>query len=193
MAVAPQNAAALTAAVATIEARTSAELVVVVARRTGRGWGLRAACAAGSGWVTTALLCWSPWAFHDLAIPGYTALASAVGFVIGGLPLVVRLLPLPVRERAVRRAARAAFVEEGVHTTPERTGVLVYASSVEGVGAIVADEGVLTVVPSARLDALRVDPDDLPASLTTLGDLLAAALPVRDGDVNRLADAPRFR
>lgn len=181
----------LTEAIAAVEAATGAEVVVVRARRSDTWWELRLGLGAAIGWVTVAIMCWSPITFHDLMIPVYAGAIGLVGVAVGGTRLVVRQAPERVRRARVELAARAAFVEEGVHTTPERTGLLVYVSDLEGLGMVVADEGVLARLPT--IGAFTVTTDTLVADLARLGPLLADALPRRPDDVNHLPDAPRVR
>ena len=181
----------LTEAIGTVEAGTGAEVVVVQARRSDSWWELRLGLGAALGWVAVAILCWSPLTFHDLMIPVYVAAIGLLGVALGGTRMVVRQAPERVRRARVELAARAAFVEEAVHTTPERTGILVYVSELEGLGLVVADEGVLARLPT--IGAFVVTADTISADLARLAPVLAEALPRRPDDVNHLPDAPRVR
>src|SRR5262245_22123912 len=117
-------------AVADIEAKTSAEVVVA----------LRRACAtyrdadylAGFLLAVVALLVmlFAEFTFTLGAFP-----AGVIGAFIGGalvtsqIAPIRRLLTLPSRRRAeVRAAARAAFVDLGVSRTRGRTGILVFVA-----------------------------------------------------------------
>lgn len=181
----------LTEAIAAVEAGTGAEVVVVQARRSDSWWELRFGLGAALGWGAVAILCWSPLTFHDLMIPIYAAATGLLGVAIGGTRLVVRQAPERVRRARVELAARAAFVEEAVHTTPDRTGLLVYVSELEGLGMVIADEGVLARLPT--IGTFVVTTDTLAEDLSRLAPLLADALPRRADDVNHLPDAPRVR
>ena len=60
------------------------------------------------------------------------------------------------RQHATQRAARATFVELGVHHTTSRCGVLFYYSLLERKCSVIADLGVVVAVPAAELAALEV-------------------------------------
>ena len=120
------------------------------------------------------------------------------GAVVELLPAVKRALtPRAMRQREVLRAARATFVERGVHRTRDRSGVLVYISWLEREVELVVDTGVERALPGeVRNDAVR----SLTAAISGGGaavarqlerfaPALAAAMPRRDDDVNELPDA----
>src|SRR5262249_10817241 len=67
------------------------------------------------------------------------AVAGAVVELLPGLKRV--LTPGAIRRRHVERAARATFVERGVHNTASRSGLLVYISWLEQTVVLVADSG----------------------------------------------------
>lgn len=181
----------LTEAVAAVEASTGVEVVVVQAVRSDGWWDLRVGLGAALGWLVLAVLCWSPLTFHDLRLPLYVGAVGLAGAALGGTRWIVRRAPENRRRARVARAARAAFLEEAVHTTPERIGLLVYVSELEALGMVIADEGVLARLPT--IEGFVVQPDTLAEDLTRLAPLLADALPRRADDVNHLPDAPRVR
>ncbi len=125
-----------------------------------------------------------------------------VGAVAGGLvellPVVKRVLtPAHIRRRHVDHAARAAFVDRGVHNTTDRSGLLVYISWLEQQVALVADSSLEKLF---TLEALRQAEQALTAAMAKggvevareLGKLDAAfgaAMPRRAGDINELPDA----
>ena len=102
------------------------------------------------------------------------------------------------RRERVRLGALAAFHEMGVGQTRERSGVLVYVSCLEREALVVPDTGVrrrlqadawggaVRAIESAAAGASPALP--LAEAVRKLGDLLAAALPVREDDVNELPD-----
>lgn len=122
----------------------------------------------------------------------------AAGLLVELLPGVKRVLTTPARRRhLVDRAARATFVERGVHATKSRGGLLVYISWLEQQVALVADVGVARAVPADALAALE---RDLTAAMPRGGAAvqkrleafapeLAKALPRQHDDRNELADA----
>ena len=185
-------------AVVAVEARTSAEIVVVV-RRTSAAWrevdlAFGAACAFG---VLLLVL------FHPRPIPLVAMPVDvALGFLAGGLlcasvgPLKRALLPRRRLEGQVRAMARAAFVDQGVSRTTGRTGLLVYVSTFERRVDLVPDTGVdpgLVEASARALESALASGADFEAflvALRALGPALAEALPRAADDVNELPDAP---
>src|SRR6185503_18523542 len=81
---------------------------------------------------------------------------GAAGALVQLLPQVERLLtPVALRRRLVTHAARATFVERGVHNTLQRSGLLVYISWVEQQAALVPDSGLARAVAPAELAELE--------------------------------------
>lgn len=89
--------------------------------------------------------------FSTTAIAIATA-ASFAGGVLGtrALPMLRRIIAgEPALRDGVTQAARACFVELGVHRTAGRTGLLVYVSLAEARVAVVADLGLPRAMPQA--------------------------------------------
>ncbi len=191
-------------AVQAVESRSCAEIVIAV-----RPWSMSFAgpdCAAGAVLAYAALLytLFAPQVFGLLWI----ALMVPAGFGLGYF--LSRSLPSPRMrlagssrvQAAVRKAARATFVELGVSATQERSGVLVYVSLTERRCAVVPDVGVLARVPEAQwakaaaaiesaVATHGVKEDGLAALCTAveaLGEVLEEPMPRREDDVNELED-----
>lgn len=184
-----------------VEAATSAEIVVVVAGSSSRYTHVTGWAAAVAAWAATAFLCWSPWSFTDLWIPlDVAAVAAATAGLVATAPNTrLRLAGGAARERAVAHAAEAAFTEEAVYATRDRTGVLVYVSVLERTVLLRADSAIQARVPAgawnevaARLRTLE-SVDGFTAGFRAMGALLATHLPRSADDVNESADAPRVR
>jgi uncharacterized membrane protein len=125
-----------------------------------------------------------------------------VGLLAGGLvellPDVKRVLtPSAQRSEHVHRAARATFVERGVHATGERVGLLVYISWLEQQVALVPDLGLARLLAA---DALGRMEQALTAEMSSGGKHVAAALerfaaelraaaPVGENDLNELSNS----
>lgn len=81
-----------------------------------------------------------------LALGAYTALQAVIFlivFLITSIDPIRRwATPGPMREARARRAAMEQFLAHGLHTTQERTGVLIFAAVAERQVEIVADEGI---------------------------------------------------
>jgi putative membrane protein len=192
--------AALLAAVQQVEARTSAEVVVVVRPRSGSYLHADLVVALAFGCATLFFLLFAPWEFEPVEIlAGPLAVGALAGMLSSRVPPLRRLLTrASERRQRVLTAARAAFVEKGVGRTRERTGLVVYLSLLERAAAIVADSGIVDRVPpeawaaaTAAIDAelsARLDGPAVAARIAALGDVLAPALPRAADDVNELPD-----
>jgi len=74
---------------------------------------------------------------------------TTVGYLLGSLPGVGRYLITDEDVvRRVRLRAEAAFLEEGVFRTRERTGILIFLALFERQAVILADEGIHRAVPA---------------------------------------------
>lgn len=196
----PRFADAVEAAVADIETRTDAEIVVVAVPRAARhadlGWRVGAVAAAATGLALELV----PWA---VTLPLFLAEVVLAGVIAGVLaaraPFGWRLVPAAARRQAVRQAAAAAFLDEAVHGTPNHTGVLVFLAGWEREVAVIADLGVEgRVPPGAWQPAVAAvharDLDAFLAGLRALGDVLARHVPaVDDSDAFDLPNAPRIK
>jgi putative membrane protein len=130
---------------------------------------------------------------------------AGLGYLISGFPAVGRfLIPQDQLERAAQLRAEAAFLEESVFETRDRTGVLVFLALFEHRAVILADEGIHRAVPKREWQSLV----DLLVSGIRCGRAVEAMCDVigrcgglleryevtrRSDDVDELADAPRIR
>lgn len=183
---------AVEAAIARIEAQTDAELVVVAASRSGgyRDIAAGLAMALTLGALLVASL--SPWVFSPFILPIELAvLAAALTWLIDRSPALLRTFTSSARRAAqVDAAAAAAFYAERVHTTPGRTGALLYLSALEGEARVLTDTG---LTPPALAWDLRSTAGVL-AGLDALGAELARQAPPRaDANPDHLGNAPRVR
>jgi putative membrane protein len=193
--------AELGAAVAELEATTSAELVVLLAPRSGSypeaGW------MAGVGALLAAfvLVMFHPAEIGDEALFLAPLAAFLLGFV---LPLLVpRLRALLASRAAIARnvelVARSSFQKAGLHATREATGLLVYVSLLERAVFLVADRGITRALPENWLVGARQRVTEavrgrqpttaLLAALRGLARDLEGHLPRRPDDMNELPNA----
>ncbi|MEQ8791901.1 MAG: hypothetical protein RIC55_36930 [Pirellulaceae bacterium] len=207
--------AQVTRAVVEAEAKTSAELVPVVATASGRYD--RAEDVVGL-WLTviTAVVLWIflPGSNEDAGSWGgfpivwqvvilIVAMAAAfvLGAVLGSRIGWLRRLFTPRREMRdeVNRRAREVFFDSRVHHTAAGSGLLLYVSLFEHQAAVIADRDVLEKLGQDVLDQLCNELIDLLrtghpsealcATLASAAERLAEVLPRQDDDVNELADA----
>ena len=205
-------------AIAAAERKTSGEIVVVVARRSGcydRGedlFGVLVAIAA----VVAAWLLWQGVAVdHDWA-PRFSpvlGLIPVVAIFLGGFTLgavIATLVPqlgLFFTTRAdmfaeVKERAELAFHRFSVRKTAAGTGVLVYISLLERMVWVVGDTAVSERIAPEEWAGVR---DQLVAdlrrgdaagglerSVAKVGELLAAEFPPVDGDIDEIGNQVHF-
>jgi putative membrane protein len=186
------------------EQGTSAELIVVVASRSGSYRDV--ALAVGGVSATLALLAalFAPVTFHPAAVAVEIPLAFGLGaWLAHRLPRVLRrLTPAARARRHVERAAAAHFIAEAVHGTRGRTGLLVYLSLLEERVALIPDLGLAGRVSSAAWDQVRWSEGDDPSRVRTqddvlrgiaeIGTILRSLAPGDGSHVNESPDAPRI-
>jgi putative membrane protein len=130
---------------------------------------------------------------------------AGLGYLLGGVGAVGRwLIPEDRLDRAVTMRAEAAFLEEEVFDTRDRTGVLVMISLFEHRAVILADAGINRVVPENTWQELV---DQLVSGIRSgraaeaMRDAVASCgkvleeyeVPLRPDDEDELPDAPRIR
>ena len=195
MAATTHDADAIRAAVAAAEAKTSAEIVVVIARRSDDygaarvGLASLVALATALGALRYAAL--DATLVVVLQIPVYL-----LAWIALGAPRVLSLVVPDAREAdAVARAADAAY---GAHRVGEVGGVLVYLSEQERMVRVLADPRARDALgPGALADAARAVADAAkqgraPSAIVDVvarfGEARARALPKTSGDANALPD-----
>lgn len=192
--------AALSRAIVAFEARTAAELVVVVEPRAGHYLHVALAFASLAALATLAFLLYGEPSF---ALHWFLIDPVLVGLAVGWLasswaPLERLVTPAARRERWVLRAAHAAFTARHVADTRGRTGVLLYIAVSERRAMVLADLGVRKAIPAdawsrttAAIDqaVARGEPaSSLPPLIAALAELCAQHLPRQDDDENELSD-----
>jgi len=191
--------AAFQKAVETIEGASSVEVVIAVRRRSARYLHANLIVGALVAFAALAAMLYSEWEFGLLSILiDPFAVGLGAGALVELAPGIKRVLsPRAVRRREVARAARATFVERGVHNTLDRSGLLLYVSWLEQEIALVPDSGLARVFAP---DAVARAEDELGAAMARGGAAVAEALtrvcapfakamPHRPDDVNELPDA----
>ena len=190
---------AFKSAVETIEGGSGVEVVVALRRRSAAYLHANFVIGAGVAFAGLAAMLFAKTSFSILAIlfdPFIVGLAAAG--IVHWLPGVKRVLTLPAtRAMHVAAAARATFVERGVHVTMDRSGMLVYISWLEQRVAIVVDVGLARAWPADEVSAAEAALTTAVAeggasvarSLERFAPRLAALIPRRDGDINELPDA----
>lgn len=203
---------AVARAVSAAEERTAGEIVTYVVEECDpypeAAWrgGLYGAllAALGSAAVHLASGSWGASLLTWSVLP--VLLGALLGLLAGDrIPPLRRLLVSPaVMERRVAMRAEAAFLEEEVFATRDRSGILLFLALFEHRAIVLGDSGINQVVPQAEWKSIV---DDLVAGIRA-GDALAAMLAavercgrlleergvrIRPDDRDELPDAPRVR
>jgi putative membrane protein len=191
-------------AVRQAEKGTAAELVVVVAARSGSYLDVALAIGAVASMLVLGGALFAPAVFHPAAValevPLVFALSAWLSHRTPGL--LRRLTPGRRMAEHVERAASARFVEEAVHGTRSRTGLLIYLSLLEERAVLIADLGLQGLVPATAWQDVRwsdtgdsVGPHDQAGVIRGIGEIgaiLRAHAPGEDRDGNESPDAPRI-
>jgi len=195
---------AIERAVGEAERGTAAELIVVVAARSGSY--LDAAGALGAAFAMLVLLValFAPTFFPPIAVAFDVPLVFALAtWIAHRTPALMRaIVPSARTRRQVDRAAAEHFLAEAVHGTRGHTGLLVYLSLLEERVAIVPDLGLNGLVPPAAWAEVRWsetgDPSrprtlqDLVRGVEQIGAILRLRVPADAMDVNESPNAPRI-
>lgn len=191
--------AAFRHAIETIEAASAVEVVVAVRRQSAVYHHANALVGAVAGFVGLAAMLFSSHTFRLTSILIDTFVAAALGAaVVELLPSIKRALTSrAARRTAVVQAARATFVERGVHATTGRSGLLIYISWLEQEVALVGDIGLSRALPADTFTqaqgtltaAMRDGGSAVAHALEVFASALTKALPRHRHDINELSDA----
>lgn len=193
-----ESKVAFSEAVRTVEAASSAELVVAVRQRSGSYVHVNLTVGILVGLAALAFLLYSPssheliWFLVDPVVAGAVA-----GLVFLRSPLLTRIITRRAARRGrVETAARSVFVEQRVHSTSGRTGILLYLSLLEREAVLVVD---LAVEALATTDAWRAAVTEIEsamrrgasglevaAKVSGLAPVLGPVLPRSEDDVDEL-------
>ena len=195
----PADQARLAAAIAELERRSSAELVVVVAQRS-------ASYAAYGGLLAAAIALLAGWsaAFIEPDLPAaHFALLQGLLLLGGGAlcwltPIGVMIVPTAVKRARAAALARAEFADLVNNRTRRKDGVLLFLSVAEHYIEIIADDAVAAVIPEERWRQM-VSQFTAKAKGAPIGErlhslvqdcatLLTEHFPPRPGQANELTD-----
>lgn len=197
-----EDEARIDAAIADLERRSAAEVVVVIAQRAASYasypalWA--ACCALLTGWVAALIDPALP-VSHVVFVQGAALIVAAALFYL--TPLGVNFVPSAVKHARAAMLARLEFANLVNDRTRQRNGVLLFVSLAEHYIEIIADDAVGAAIPPERWQQL-VDQFRDKAKRGALGDSLvilisacAAVLeqhfPARPGQQNELPNQIR--
>jgi putative membrane protein len=181
------------------EAKTHGEIVTVIARASGNYFYYPTLWAAVLAILSPVLLLALPGSLGPLGIVELQLLVFvllAIGLRWG--PIKRRLVPREQQRQYCARRAREQFLAQNLHTTRDRTGVLLFVSVFEQHVELLADAGIHARVPDGTWDALirqftaRIRDgqigDGFVEAVNTIGSHLATHFPADDANPNELPD-----
>ena len=187
------------ATVAAAEGRTAAEFVTAIARASGSYLYLPTLAAVAAVFALSGLALLVPWPFRVTVSEFY--IGQVAVFVLFYLifrwpPVRHRLVPRAAQRRGARVHAHQLFLDLGLASTRDRTGVLFFVSVAEHYVEIIADRGVRESVDDATWERTIADfaatvregriADAFVAAIENCTEVLAVHLPPRPGDTNEL-------
>jgi len=158
MSISAQDRARISSAIHAAEARTSGEIVCVLAQTSSDATALPILVAA----LVAIALPWLLVVFAAMSVHRILLLQTVVFFALAMLlclPRVrVALVPPAARRAVAHRAAMEQFFIRGIARKKDRTGVLIFVSLAERYARIIADQGIAALVPQSEwqgaIDAL---------------------------------------
>jgi putative membrane protein len=180
------------------EARTSGEIVCVLAQSSVTATALPVFLAAlGSlvlPWLLVSFTAMPVYRILSLLVIAFAILMALVRW----RPVRVALVPRSVRRAVAHRAAMEQFTVRGLARKKERTAILIFVSLAERYARIIADEEISARVPQsqwqAAVDALIAHmrhgriADGFVAAIDLCGNELAKNFPPAEGNRNHLPD-----
>ena len=181
------------------ESKTSGEIVTVIAPTSGSYYYYPTLWAALAAIVSPLLLAWLSLSYAPLGIVELQLLVFALLTLLLRRPFIkMYLVPRSVQRDYCARRAREQFLAQNMHTTRERTGVLLYVSVAERHVELLADAGIHARVPegtwntivdglTAEVKAGRIG-EGFVAAVQAIGGHLATHFPRPVDDRNELPD-----
>lgn len=192
----------LTDRIAALEARTSAEVVMVLRPQSGSYRDVALGTSLLVSLVVLGVLVYMPFEIHYDALVPAVLLVTGVAFgVLSAWPGALRAIAGAPRIAAqAKEAAAAAFARHEVWGTRARSGLLVYYSHLERRLELIPDLGIKAAVPTGALNevvhAFHQDlaslhvADALGKAVDRLAPVLERAYPRRADDTNERSDRP---
>jgi len=198
MSISAQDRERVSAAIRAAEAKTSGEIVCVLAQTSSDATALPILVAA----LVALALPWLLVAFTAMPVNLILLLQVVVFFALAVLlcqPRVrVALAPRAARRAIAHRMAMEQFMIRGIGRKKDRTGVLIFVSLAERYARIIADQGIAVRVPQAEwqgaIDALIAHmsggriADGFIAAIEACGEVLASHFPRSETSRDELPD-----
>lgn len=138
-----------------LETRTDAEIVCVVSSRCDDYYYIPALWAAIVALISPLPFWFTPW-WHQTT---YVVLAQMVAFVAAwGLfrspKVLIHFIPKDVRQWRASNLAKRSFLENKLHHTANRKGVLLFVAEAEKYVEIFADEGIAKLINDTQWESI---------------------------------------
>jgi putative membrane protein len=150
MGISPRERERISAAIHAAEAKTSGEIVCVLAETSSDATALPILVAA----LVALAVPWLLVAFTAMPVNRILLLQVVVFFALAVLLCLPRvriaLAPRAARRAMAHRAAMEQFMIRGVGHKKDRTGILIFVSLAEHYARIIADQGIATRVPQSQ-------------------------------------------
>lgn len=150
MSMTAQDRTRISAAIRAAEARTSGEIVCVLAQNSSGATVLPVFIAAAAALA----LPWLLVAVTNLAVQRILSLQIVVFVVLCVVlclpPVRVALMPRAARRAVAHRVAVEQFNIRGIARTKDRSGILIFVSLAERYARIIADDGIAARVPQTQ-------------------------------------------
>ena len=184
-------------AIRQVEAKTSGEIVTVIARESDDYYYIPTLWAAFTALLLPALV--TVFELQHTLLDSYGAQISLflVATLLFRIPaLKYRVVPQAVKRQRAMRLAREQFLLQNLHHTEGRTGVLLFVSVAEHYVEVIADKGINAAVPNGTWDWVVADfvaqvkagniADGFVRAIEGIGSHLVEHFPVAEGDKNEL-------
>jgi putative membrane protein len=150
MSISVQDRRRISAAIHAAEAKTSGEIVCVLAQASCDATGLPILVAA----LAALALPWLLVAFTAMPVNLILLLQLVLFFALAALLCLPRvriaLVPRAARRAIAHRVAMEQFMIRGIGHKKDRTGILIFVSLAEHYARIIADQGIATRVPQSE-------------------------------------------
>jgi len=185
-------------AIRSAEAKTSGEIVCVLARTSTHATALPVILAAAAALVTP----WLLMAFTAMTVQRILSVQVIVFLILLLLlclpGLRVALMPRKMRRAIAHQTAMEQFISRGIAGNKDRAGILIFVSLAERYARIIADDEIAARVPQSAwqgaVDTLITHmrdgriADGFMAAIDACGDELARHFPRAAGNHNELPD-----
>lgn len=138
-----------------IEKTTDAEIVCVITSQSDDYYYIPALWAAILALVSPLPLWFSPWWHQTTAVVMVQFFVFLAAWVVFRRPKVLmRLIPVDVRQWRASNLAKRCFLENKLHHTIDRKGVLLFISEAERYVEIFADHGIAALVDNQQWQSI---------------------------------------